>query len=377
MAVATELAMIPVCEPTLDGNEEKYVLDCLATNWISSSGKYLRQFEEGFSRHCGVRHGVACTSGTTGLHLALTALGVGPGDEVLIPDFTLIVSANSVIATGARPVLVDVEPGTWCMDPDRLEEKITPRTKVIMPVHMYGHPCDMDRILEIARRRGLRVLEDACEAHGAEVRGRRVGSLGAAAVFSFYGNKIMTTGEGGMVVCNDDAFAARLRLLVNQGFEEPRFVHRVMGFNYRMTNLQAAVGVAQLEKLDEKVARKRELARMYAERLADVRDLELPVERAWAKSVYWMYGIVLGERYRISRNELMRRLREQGVDTRAFFHPMHLQPVFQGSDPLFPDVAGEFPHSARAGGRGLYLPSGHSLTESQIDRVVDALKQCL
>jgi perosamine synthetase len=369
--------MIPVCEPVLDGNEERYVLDCIRTNWVSSAGKYLQEFEAKFSAWCGARHGIACSNATTGLHMTLVAMGIGPGDEVIIPDFTLIVSANTVILAGARPVLVDIEPDTWCIDASKIEEKITPRTKAIMAVHMYGHPCDMDRIQEIARRRGLKVIEDAAQAHGAEFRGRRAGAMSDAGIFSFYGNKILTTGEGGMILCGDDALAARLRLLVNQGFREPRFVHEVMGFNYRLTNVQAALGLAQLEKADEKVARKRENARLYTERLRGVQDLALPVERPGARSVYWMYGVVPGERYRQPRARLMGRLKEAGIDTRAFFHPMHLQPVYQGADARFPDCRGAYPHSTRAGERGLYLPSGHGVTPAQIDEVCAKLKSVL
>jgi perosamine synthetase len=235
----------------------------------------------------------------------------------------------------------------------------------------------MDAILAVARRHDLRVLEDAAEAHGASIGSRRVGGLADAAVFSFYGNKILTTGEGGMITCRDAETAARLRLMVNQGFEEPRFVHRVMGFNSRLTNLQAALGLAQLEKLEQKVERKRELARLYSERLRDVPDLGLPCERPGFKNVYWMYGVVLGDRYRIPRNDVMRRLHESGVDSRAFFHPMHLQPVYGGADPRFPDCTGKFPVSTRLGNRGLYLPSGLSLTVSQVDEVVEKLRKIL
>ena len=235
---------IPVCEPLLDGNERKYVLDCLDTSWISSAGKYIPAFEHAFSRYCGARHGIACSSGTAAIHLALLALEIGPGDEVIVPCFNLIAGVNAVMLTGARPVLVDVDPRTWCLDPALLAEKITSRTKAIMAVHMYGHPCDMDPILDLARRHGLRVIEDGAEAHGAEYKGRRVGGLGDVGCFSFYGNKIITTGEGGMVVTNDEGLAARSALLRNQGFEESRFVHREMGFNYRLTNMQAAIGLA-------------------------------------------------------------------------------------------------------------------------------------
>lgn len=368
--------MIPVWEPVLDGNEERYVLDCLQTNWISSLGRYITRFEELFSRYCGVEHGVACSSCTTGLHMSLVALGIGPGDEVIIPDFTLIVSANTVIQAGAKPVLVDVDARTWCMDPTKIEEKITARTRAVMAVHMYGHPCDMPAIAEIARRRGLFVIEDCAEAHGAEIAGRKVGSFGDAACFSFYGNKILTTGEGGMVLCSDAALAAKLRLLRDQGFEQPRFVHRVIGYNYRLTNLQAAIGLAQTERVTEKVEKKREIARWYNEALAGSGDLDLPWEAPGAKNVYWMYGVKLGDRFRQGRDGVMAELKGKGVDTRAFFCPMHLQPAFRGSDARFPDFAGDFPVSEDLWKRGLYLPSGLGLTREQVREVASKLLEC-
>jgi perosamine synthetase len=368
--------MIPVWEPVLDGNEKRYVLDCLETNWISSLGSYITRFEETMARWCGVPHAVACSSCTTGLHLALTALGIGPGDEVLIPDFTLIVSANAVIQAGARPVLVDADPKTWCIDPAKIEAKVGPRTRAIMPVHMYGHPCDMEAILSIARRHGLLVIEDCAEAHGARIGDRPVGSFGDAACFSFYGNKILTTGEGGMVLCSDPALADRMRLLRNQAFDHPRFVHREIGFNYRLTNVQAAIGLAQAEKADEKVEKKREIARWYAEAFAGVEDVELPWEAPGAKNVYWMYGVKLGDTFRRGRDGVMAAMKEKGVETRAFFCPMHRQPVFQKSDPRFPDVSGEYPVSDDLWKRGLYLPSGLGLTRVQVEEVVEKLAGC-
>jgi perosamine synthetase len=368
--------VIPVWEPVLDGNEKKYVLDCLETNWISSLGSYITRFEETVAKWCGVPHAVACSSCTTGLHLALVALGIGPGDEVLVPDFTLIVSANTVIQAGARPVLVDADPRTWCIDSTKLEEKIGPRTRAILPVHMYGHPCDMPVIREIARRHDLLVVEDCAEAHGARIDGHMVGSFGDAACFSFYGNKILTTGEGGMVLCSDAALAEKMRLLRNQAFEHPRFVHREVGFNYRLTNVQAAIGLAQAEKADEKVEKKREIARWYAEAFARVDDVELPWEAPGAVNVYWMYGVKLGDSFRRGRDGVMSAMKEKGVETRAFFCPMHRQPVFQGSDPRFPDVSGEYPVSDDLWKRGLYLPSGLGLTRSQVEEVVEKLAEC-
>ncbi len=369
--------MIPVWEPVLDGNEQRYVHDCLETNWISSLGRYITRFEEAFARWCGMPHGVACSSGTAALHLSLVALGIGPGDEVIIPDFTLIVSANTVILAGAKPVLADVDPKTWCLDPRKVEEKVTARTRAIMPVHMYGHPCDMPALSDIARRHRLAVIEDCAEGHGAEIAGRKVGAFGDAGCFSFYGNKILTTGEGGMVLTRDAALAARLRLLRDQGFEPPRFVHRVVGFNYRLTNLQAAIGLAQTEKADEKVRRKREIASWYLDLLKSEADVEVPAEAPGAKNVYWMFGVKLGPRFSQGRDAVMEELKERGVETRAFFCPMHRQPVFQdGGDPRWPDVRGDFPVSDDLWERGLYLPSGPGLTRAQAEEVAEKLLAC-
>ena len=368
--------MIPVWEPVLDGNEERYVLDCLETNWISSLGRYITRFEEAFAAWCGMPHAVACSSGTAALHLSLVALGIGPGDEVIIPDFTLIVSANTVLLAGARPVLVDVDPKTWCLDPAKLEEKITPRTRAIMAVHMYGHPCDMTAIAAVARKHNLAVIEDCAEAHGAEIAGRKVGTFGDAGCFSFYGNKILTTGEGGMVLVRDAALAAKLRLLRDQGFEPPRFVHRVVGFNYRLTNVQAAIGLAQTEKADEKVRTKRDIASWYLALLAFNKDVEVPFEAAGAKNVYWMFGVKLGPAFTQGRDAVMDELKSKGIETRAFFCPMHRQPVFQDGDPRYPDVRGEYPVSDDLWNRGLYLPSGLALTREQAAEVVEKLLSC-
>ncbi|MGB6064392.1 MAG: DegT/DnrJ/EryC1/StrS family aminotransferase [Desulfomonilaceae bacterium] len=368
--------MIPVCEPVLNGREMKYVTECMETNWISSAGKYIPMFEEKFSQYCEVPFGVACSNCTTALHMSLVALGIGPGDEVIIPDFTLIVSANTVILAGARPILVDVDSKTWCIDPALIEAKITPRTKAIMAVHMYGHPCDMEAIMGIAKRHNLFVIEDCAQAHGAEVNGKKAGSFGDASCFSFYGNKILTTGEGGMVLCRDEKLAERLRLLRNQGFQEPRFVHDVVAFNYRLTNIQAAIGVAQTELVDEKVARKRWIGQVYNELLAGNPDLTLPQEEPWAKNVYWMYGILLEDSFGVTKDDLMGKLKEKGVDTRSFFCPMSLQPIFRGSDSRFPDVTGAYPVSVDLWKRGLYLPSGLGLTRPQMEQVVETLLAC-
>ena len=362
----------------LDGNEERYVRDCLQTNWISSLGSYITRFEEAFAAWNGMPHAVAMSSCTAALHASLVALQIGPGDEVIIPDFTLIVSANTVIQTGACPVLVDADAKTWCLDASRIEAAITQRTKAIMAVHMYGHPCDMPAINAIAKRHGLAVIEDCAEAHGAQIAGRKVGTFGDANCFSFYGNKILTTGEGGMVLTGDAALAGRLRLLRDQAFELPRFVHREIGFNYRLTNIQAAIGLAQTEKADEKVARKREIGAWYLELLAGCPDVGLPADAIGAQSVYWMFGVTLSDRFPQGRDAVMLELKAGGIDTRAFFCPMHLQPVFQKQkkDPRFPDCSGSWPVAEDLWRRGLYLPSGLSLTREQAREVVARLLEC-
>ncbi|MDO8632125.1 MAG: DegT/DnrJ/EryC1/StrS family aminotransferase [Phycisphaerales bacterium] len=367
---------ISVCSPVLDGAERRYALDCIDTNWISSLGEYIPRFEHRFAGLCGAAHGVACSSGTAALHLVLEALDIGPDDEVLIPSFTLIVSANVVCRTGATPVLVDVRPDTWCIDPSLMEARITSRTKAIMAVHMYGHPCDMNAICDIARRHGLYVIEDAAQAHGATYRGRTVGSIGEVGCFSFYANKIITTGEGGMVVTNDAAIAERAALLRNQAFGEERFVHHHVGFNYRMTNIQAAIGYAQCERFDEKVARKREIAAEYDRLLSDQDALQLPARADGCEPVYWMYGVVLRDEFGRTKREVRDRLAAAGIETRSFFVPMNRQPVFQGGHRRWPDLRGSFPVSEWLGECGFYLPSGLDLTPDDQAYIVERLRAC-
>ncbi len=367
---------IPVATPLLDGDERRLVNDCLDTNWISSNGKYIPRFEETFAGLCGATHGVACCSGTAAVHLALEALDIGPGDEVIIPAFTLIVSANAVCWTGATPVLVDVRPDTWCIDPDLIEARITPRTKAIMVVHMYGHPCDMDAVTAIARKHDLYVIEDAAQAHGATWRGRPVGAIGDVGCFSFYANKIITTGEGGMVVTNDVTIAERAAMLRNQAFGEERFVHEHVGFNYRMTNIQAAIGCAQCEQLADRVASKREVARVYNELLAEESALQLPARGMNCEPVYWMYGVVLRDEFGRSKQDVRNRLADAGVETRSFFIPMNRQPVYQGTRRRWPDLRGSFPVSDRLGDCGFYLPSGFELTRADQEYVAEQLLAC-
>lgn len=365
--------MIPVCEPFLNGNEEKYVLDCLKTNWISSQGKYIAEFEQRFAAYCNCEHGIGTTSGTTALHLAMAALGIGPGDQVIIPAFTMMATAFAVVYTGATPVLVDSEPETWNIDVSRIEEKITPRTRAIMPVHIYGHPCDMDPIMALAEKYGLYVVEDAAEVHGGEYKGRKAGGIGHAGCFSFYANKIVTTGEGGMVVTNDSGIADRAAALKDLAFDrQTRFLHTDIGFNYRMTNIQAAIGLAQLEQIEDMVERRRRNAHLYNIRLSDIPGIRLPAEKDWAKNVYWMYAIVLEDEFGIGRDELMAHLKERGIGTRTFFHPIHQQPVFQKMGMFLGE---RYPVAEELSVRGLYLPSGSGLTEGQIDEVCQAVRE--
>ena len=361
---------IPVAEPVFLGNEKAYVMDCLESTWISSAGKYVEHFEAAFSQFCAVQHAISCCNGTAALHLALLALGVGSGDEVIIPTLTFVATANAVAYCGARPVLVDCEPETWNMDPSLIEEKITSRTRGIIVVHLYGHPVDMDPILAIARQHGLFVVEDAAEAHGADYKGRRVGSLGDVATFSFYGNKIITTGEGGMVVTDDQALARKIRQLKGQGQDfERRYWFPILGYNYRMTNIQAAIGLAQLEKVDWHLTRRREIAGWYQELLGGHPLFALQPEKPWARNVYWMNSVVLAEGFPLSRDEAMQRLAEQGIETRPFFYPMHTLPMYR---PLASGPA--FPVAESVAARGMNLPSSASLAYGDVAYVSQALK---
>jgi len=362
---------ISVAQPQLNGNERQYVLDCLDTNWISSIGKYISAFEEEFAKYCGVKHAIATNNGTTALHLALVTLGLQPGDEVLIPTVTYIATANAVKYCGATPVLVDVLPGSMNIDPACLAAKITPKTKGIIPVHLYGHPANMTAINEVANAHGLWVVEDAAEAHGAKVNGAVVGSLGTCATFSFFGNKIITTGEGGMVTTNDDDLAARLRLLRGQGMDpKRRYWFPVIGYNYRMTNIQAAIGLGQLEHIGAAIEGRAKLARMYNEALASLSDhLILPTEDSWAAPVYWMYNIFLREGDETTRDALMLKLQEAGIETRPVFYPMHVLPPYK-EDAVYPVADGW-------AGRGINLPTHLGLSVDDVQYIADALRQLL
>lgn len=362
--------MIPVAEPSLGEEELENVIKAVKSGWISSKGEFIEKFEEEFANYCGIKHGIATSSGTTALHLALTALGIGKGDEVIIPTLTFIATANAVTYCNAKPVFVDSHPEYWCMDPEKIEERITENTKAIICVHLYGHPCDMDWIKDIAEAHNLYIIEDAAEAHGAEYKGRKVGSFGDISCFSFYGNKIITTGEGGMCLTNDEELAEKMKMLRDHGMsKEKKYWHEVVGFNYRMTNMQAAVGVAQLKKLDKFIEKKRRIARWYEEGLRDLAEkgvVKLHPEMPWAKCVYWMYSILIEDKYGITRDKLMEKLEKNGIETRPFFYPIHEMPPYKSSESL--DIAEKLSR------RGMNLPSGLMSSKSEINKVIRSIR---
>lgn len=374
--MAKKSEFIPVCEPFLTGNEMRYVRESIKTGWISSGGRFVGEFENNFAKFSGNKYGVSVTNGTTALHTALLALGIGSGDEVIIPDFTMVACLFAVLYVGATPVFVDADADTWNMDVSQIEEKITKKTKAVMVVHIYGHPVDMTPVKKLAKKHGLKIIEDAAEAHGATYKGKSVGCLGDVGCFSFYGNKILTTGEGGMVVTNNKKIYDQSRYYKNLCFslDGPRdYLHHELGFNYRMTNVAAAIGLAQLEKANELVERRRKNADRYIKRLKDVPGLSLPVERGYAKNVYWMFGVVVEKKmFGVSRDELAERLKEGGIDTRVFFQPMHKQPVLKK---YRVKSKGSFPVSEYLAKNGLYLPSGSGLKLRQINRVCQEIKK--
>jgi perosamine synthetase len=376
--------VIPVNEPLLTTRESDSVAACLKTGWISSSGPLIDEFEEKWSRYCGRQYGISMCNGTASLQAAVAVLDLADGDEVILPTFTIISCAVAVLYAGAIPVLVDADPRTWTMDISQIEEKITTRTKAIMAVHIYGHPADMDPIVSLANKYGLAVIEDAAEAHGAEyLSGRhsatpqwkRCGSFGAASCFSFYANKLITTGEGGMVVTDDPHLADRLRSLRNLCFHPTRrFSHDELGFNFRFTNMQAALGVAQFERMNEILEKKRWIGHEYTKRLEGIPGLQLPVEESWARSVYWMYGVVLSETTGKDAAGLAQQLADRGIETRPFFLGMHEQQALQRRG-LFRDE--RYPVAEHLAKQGLYLPSGLALMEEQLGTVVQAVRESL
>jgi perosamine synthetase len=365
---------IPVCTPTLSGNELKYIEDAVKSTWISSRGKYLDEFEKKFAQFTGTSYAVSTTNGTAALHLALKALGIKKGDEVILPTFTMISTAFAVCYCQALPVFVDCQRDTWNIDVEKIEEKITPRTKAIMVVHIYGHPCDMDPIIEIAKKYGLLIIEDAAEAHGAEYKGKKCGAFGDAACFSFYANKIISTGEGGMVLTNDPFIYEKLQYFKNLAFplNAPRlYEHNDIGFNYRMSNLHAAIGLAQLENIDTYINARRRNAQLYNRKLSEVAGITAPVEKKGAKNVYWMYSILVEDDFRLSRDELMQKLLMEKIDSRPFFVPMHKQKSLREYGC---NCSGNYPVADEISRKGLYLPSSSSLTEEEIGYICDMLK---
>jgi perosamine synthetase len=368
---------IPVNEPLLNGNEKKYLNECIDTGWISSEGPFIKRFEEEFAAKVGRRYAVAVSNGTVAIDAAIISLGIEAGDEVILPTFTIISCIAQIIRIGAIPILVDCDPLTWNMNVSQIEYKISSNTKAIMVVHIYGLPVDVFPVLALAKKYNLKVIEDAAEMHGQTYMNQPCGSFGDISTFSFYPNKHITTGEGGMIVTDDEAMFERCRSLRNLCFQpQKRFVHEELGWNLRMTNLQAALGVAQLERLDEFVARKRAMGQLYFELLSDIQNLiQLPLlKTSFAKNIYWVYGIVLNQNIPFNAEFVMRKMMEFGVGTRPFFYPMHLQPVFVNQG-LFKGE--QYPVSERIAERGFYLPSGMALTEQEIISTATILKKVL
>lgn len=363
---------IPVNEPLLNGNEKKYLCECIDTGWISSEGPFVKEFEQKMSKTVNRKYGVAVTNGTAALEVAVRALGITEGDEVIMPSFTIISCAMAVTNVGAVPVLVDSDRKTWNMNVDEIESKITSKTKAIMVVHIYGLPVEMEKILELAKKYDLQVIEDAAEMHGQTYNGRPCGSFGDISTFSFYPNKHITTGEGGMVVTDNEELAERCKSLRNLCFrKDVRYVHDELSDNYRFTNLQAAVGLAQLERLEEFVTKKRNMGKYYTEKLQNVKGLQLPIARTdYAENIYWVYGMVLDENIEIDNRQMQKLLLEEGIGTRTFFWCMHEQPVYNNMGLFGGEKYQNAEYLAR---KGFYIPSGLALTKEQMDRVVEAV----
>lgn len=367
-----EMLRLPLMEPSLGGNELKYVSDCITSGWISSQGEYVRRFEQQFAEFLG--HDSKClavSNGTAALHLALVAYGIGPGDEVIVPDLTFAATANVVLHCGATPVCADVDPETWLLDPKAVFGVITSKTKAIIPVHLYGHPCDMDPLMEIARKHDLFVIEDCAEAQGARYKGRPVGTIGDVGCFSFFSNKVITTGEGGMVSTADQETADKIKVLRDHGMRPgKRYWHDIPGFNYRMTNLQAAVGVAQMERVDKFLTRRREIGERYSRQLGKIKGITLPPTKPWAETIYWIYSLLINEdETGISRDDLATKLTANGIENRPFFYPMHEMP------PYFQE--GDFAVSKRLSKQGMSLPSGNEISDEAIDHVCSAIEMTI
>lgn len=367
--------MIPVNEPLLNGNEKKYLNECIDTGWISSEGPFVKRFEDEFAILTNKKYAVAVCNGTAALELAIECLGITKHDEVIMPAFTIISCASAIIKAGAKPVLIDADINTWNMNVNDIEAKITSKTKAIMVVHIYGLPVDMDPVLELAKKYKLKIIEDAAEAHGQTYKGKPCGSFGDVSIFSFYPNKLITTGEGGMVLCDDEVLYEKLKSLRNLCFTaNKRFVHENLGWNMRMTNLQAAIGCAQLERWNESIARKREIGKLYTELLKDVKGIQLPIKKtSYADNTYWVYGIILLDE-KNTAEKIIKKLAKKEIGTRPFFYPMHLQPALQNMN-LFKNET--YVNSEKMYTQGFYLPSGLAITNNQIIEVVKSLKEIL
>lgn len=356
--------------PQLNGNEYNYLMEAFLSTWISSAGKFVDSFEKNFAGYCGMKYGVATSSGTTALHLALTALGIGPGDEVIVPDLTFAATINSVLYTGATPVIVDIEEDSWCIDPEKCKETITEKTKAIIPVHIYGQPCDMGEICRIARDNNLFVVEDCAEAHGARWDGHMVGSMGIISCFSFYGNKVITTGEGGMCLTNDENLNETMRLYRDHGMRKTRrYFHEVVGFNYRMTNMQAAIGTAQVEHIDEILAWRHNLEVIY--RRVFQTDDRIQLQRndlAERSKITWLVSVLVNEE---KRDKVIEELKNNGVDVRAFFVPLSEMPVYKEY------VRKECPVSKKISRMGLNLPTTYEIKESMVERIYSIIRKAL
>ena len=365
--------MIPVNEPVISPQAKANVREALDTGWLSSAGPFVTRFEQDFARFLGVRHAVAVANGTAALHVALLALGIGPGDEVIVPAFTMASSWMAVLYTGAKPVFVDCDLDTYNLNPALIAKAVTPRTKAIMPVHIYGHPVDMDPVLTTAKKLGLKVIEDAAEAHGAEYKGRLTGTMSDIACFSFYANKIVTTGEGGMLVTDNAALAHAARKYMDLYHSDAkRFIHEKLGFNFRLTNLQAAVGEGQLANIKRYLAKKIRMAKKYANGLKNIPGITLPPRRPWAKNVYWMYAIrVDPAKFGLTKDELRIQLKDRGIDSRDFFYPPDSQPVLAELGVKL----GSYPVCRLVSETGLYLPSGLAITDAQIAQVCQAIRE--
>ncbi|TXD81370.1 DegT/DnrJ/EryC1/StrS family aminotransferase [Subsaximicrobium wynnwilliamsii] len=361
---------IPISQPSITQKEIDYVNDAVTSTWISSLGKYIDRFEAEFAAFCGSRYAICVSNGTVAIQLALTAYGIGEGDEVIMPNLSFIATANATLHCGAKPVFADIDPSNLCLDPNAIEALITPKTKAIMPVHLYGHPAQMDAILKIANKHGLWVIEDAAEAHGATVNGKRVGSWGNCATFSFYGNKNLTTGEGGMITTDDEDFYNRCRHLRDHAMsKEKRYWHTAPGFNFRMTNIQAAIGCAQLERVADFMAKRQLIFDWYKTYLGDFKGVSLNNTDAWATNAYWLICLENKSWNLESRDAFMVELKKRGVDSRPYFYPMSQMPYINE----FPDT----PVTNQIYQQGINLPTYFDLKEEQVKFICEILRQLL